>query len=280
MEKRKSITPLQRARQAASRVNALQAVASYERKLAAKRTASVKAALRDLIKREVPPARWADEVQYSEPWMRPLLTDIYRTDGMLAATEVANRLLSRKADTTDVFARAILQWCENHLGERIVLMGDTVADFLRVTLTKIYQGTSTIRVAGELVEVPNSSLGVEQLTKLMYGQTVEKYDEVRKWQVRRIVQTEAMHSMNIGGNVAATALGIDYEKTWSISGINTRETHEAVDGITIGKGEMFSVGGWPMEYPMDERFGAPAGEVINCSCTLIYLPRDNGLTDI
>ena len=266
MEKRKRITPLQRARQAASRVNALQAVAGYQRKMDAKRAASVKDALRDLQERQVPPVLWADEVEYTEAWMRPLLTDLYRTDGMLSAVETANRLLSRKASVDDVFARAILQWCSDHLGERISLMTDTVNKWLRQTLAAIFEA--------------HSDEGVEKLTKLMYQETMQQYDGIRKWQVRRICHTEAMHSMNIGGNVAADALGIDYEKTWSIAGINTRPTHEAVDGITVGKGELFSVGGFPMEYPMDERFGAPASEVINCSCTLIYLPKDNGLTEL
>ena len=278
--KRKRITPLQRARQAASRVNALQAVASYGRKIGAKRAASVKAALNELRRRGVPPAQWAVEVQYTEPWMQPLLTDLYRTAGMLSATEVANRLLSRKEEPTDIFARAILAWTQDHLGERISLMTDTVNEWLRQTLATIYAGESVISVAGVPTIVAASTLGVEALTKLMYQQTLAQYDTIRKWQVRRIVQTETMHAMNISGLTAADALGIDYEKTWSIAGINTRETHEAVDGITIGKGELFTVGGWPMERPMDERYGAPAGEVINCSCTLIFLPRDNGIDAI
>ena len=278
--KRKRITPLQRARQAASRVNALQAVASYGRKIGAKRAASVKAALNELRRRSVPPAQWAEEVQYTEPWMYPLLTDLYRTAGMLSATEVANRLLSRKEEPTDIFARAILAWTQDHLGERISLMTDTVNEWLRQTLATIYAGDAVISVAGVPTIVAASTLGVEALTKLMYQQTLAQYDTIRKWQVRRIVQTETMHAMNISGLTAADALGIDYEKTWSIAGINTRETHEAVDGITIGKGELFTVGGWPMERPMDERYGAPAGEVINCSCTLIFLPRDNGIEEI
>ena len=278
--KRKRITPLQRARQAASRVNALQAVASYGRKIGAKRAASVKAALNELRRRGVPPAQWAEEVQYTEPWMYPLLTDLYRTAGMLSATEVANRLLSRKEEPTDIFARAILAWTQDHLGERISLMTDTVNEWLRQTLATIYAGEAVISVAGVLTIVAASTLGVEALTKLMYQQTLAQYDTIRKWQVRRIVQTETMHAMNFSGLTAADALGIDYEKTWSIAGINTRETHEAVDGITLGKGELFTVGGWPMERPMDERYGAPAGEVINCSCTLIFLPRDNGIDAI
>ena len=278
--KRKRITPLQRARQAASRVNALQVVASYGRKIGAKRAASVKAALNELRRRGVPPAQWAEEVQYTEPWMYPLLTDLYRTAGMLSATEVANRLLSRKEEPTDIFARAILAWTQDHLGERISLMTDTVNEWLRQTLATIYAGEAVISVAGVPTIVAASTLGVEALTKLMYQQTLAQYDTIRKWQVRRIVQTETMHAMNISGLTAADALGIDYEKTWSIAGINTRESHEAVDGITLGKGELFTVGGWPMERPMDERYGAPAGEVINCSCTLIFLPRDNGIDAI
>ena len=280
MAKRKRITPLQRARQAASRVNALQAVSGYERKMAGKREASVKAALRELQRRGVPPQRWAEEVEYSEPWMLPLVTDIYRTDGMLSATEVANRMLSRKADVTDIFARAIMEWCASNLGDRIVLMGQTVARWLQATLAAIYAGETLVSIAGEWVSVPVSTLGIEAITKLLYRETLARYDEIKRWQVRRIVQTEAMKSMNIGGRVAVEALGIAYEKTWSIAGINTRETHEAVDGVTIPGEEMFTVGGFPMQEPMDERFGAPASEIINCSCTAIYLPSDNGLTEL
>ena len=276
MRRRKRITPIQRARQAVSRTNALQTAVTYGKKMAVKRKASVTAALRDLRERDVPPSRWADEVHYTEPWMLPLLTDLYRTTGMLSAVETANRLLSRKDIPTDVFARAILAWAEAHLGVKITLMTDTVNKWLADTLRDIYEGVSFI---GDM-EVPNSSLGVEQLTRLMYDETQDRYLDVAKWQVRRIVQTETMNSLNIAAQVAADELGIDYEKTWSIAGINTRPTHEEVDGVTVGKGELFTVGGYPMEHPMDDAYGAPASEIINCSCTVIYLPSDNGLSEI
>jgi len=264
--KRKKISSVQRARQAASRVNALQMAATYERKMRSKRTKSVKASLDALVERRVPPSLWADEIEYKEPWMLPLLTDLYLTIGHTGAVEVANRMLQRKADTTDIFTRTLLQWAQSHLGERIVLMGDTVSKWLRQHIAEIYEAHSTE--------------GVEQLTKRLYRGTMWEFDQVKKWQCRRIAQTEAMNSMNLAGLSAADALGIPYEKTWSISGINTRETHAAVDGITLGQGELFTVGGYPMERPMDERYGAPAGEVINCACTLIYLPKDNGITEI
>lgn len=273
MEKRKHITRIQRARQFASRMNALQKAASYERKMRRLRHASVKASLDALVERNVPPQSWAAEVEYQEPWMYPMLKDLYLTIGHSGAVEAANRLLSRKADVTDAFAQALLQWAQDNLGERIVLMGDTVAKFLRETITRIY-------LSSDEYGNPASTQGVEELTRKMYRETMAKYDAVQRWQVRRICHTEAMNSLNVGALSAADALGIPYEKTWSISGINTRETHEAVDGITLQQGEMFNVGGYLMERPMDERFGAPASEVINCACTLIFLPAGNGITEI
>ena len=266
MATRKRITPMQRARQRVSRVNALEMAVSYERKMRSKRTASIRASLDALVERDVPPERWADEVQYSEPWMLPLLTDMYLTIGHTGAVEVANRLLAQKADATDVFTRALLQWAQTNLGSKIVLMGNTVASWLRETIADLYEAHSTE--------------GVEALTKRLYRGTIFQWDGVKKWMCRRIAQTESMNAMNVAGLEAANALGIAYEKTWSIAGINTRESHEAVDGITLKQGELFNVGGSPMERPMDDRYGAPAGEIINCSCTLIYLPVDNGITEI
>jgi hypothetical protein len=280
MEKRKRITPVQRARQRVSRVNALHTAVSYERKIRTNRTRGIKASLDDLMERKVPPVLWADEIGYSEAWMNPLLTDMYLTIGHKGAVEVANRLLAKKADTTDVFTRALLQWAQTYLGQRITLMGQTISTWLRDTLVAIYNGTTEIVVDGVVQTIANSSLGVEKLTKMLYAETMNKWDAIKMWQCRRIAQTEAMNSMNVAGLEAAEALGIPYEKTWSISGINTRETHEAVDGITLPQGGLFTVGGYPMERPMDDRFGAPAGEVINCACTLIYLPADNGITEI
>ena len=70
MATRKRITPMQRARQRVSRVNALEMAVSYERKMRSKRTASIRASLDALVERDVPPERWADEVQYSERTLR------------------------------------------------------------------------------------------------------------------------------------------------------------------------------------------------------------------
>jgi hypothetical protein len=198
--------------------------------------------------------------------MRPLLTDMYLTIGHEGGVETLNRLLQQKAVGDDIFTRAVLQWAQDHLGERITLMGDTVAKWLREHIAEIYEAHSTD--------------GVEALTRRLYRGTMHQWAGVKDWMCRRIAQTEAMKAMNIAATAAADGTGIDYEKTWSISGINTRETHAAVDGITIPKGELFTVGGYLMNEPMDETYGAPAGEVINCACTLIILPRDNGIAEI
>ena len=54
------------------------------------------------------------------------------------------------------------------------------------------------------------------------------------------------------------------EKTWHCSFRNSRETHMAADGQTVGIDEPYFVGGVYMMYPMEE--GAPPEECINCNC--------------
>ena len=167
MATRKRITPVQRARQRVSRMNALHTAVSYERKIRTNRTKGIRASLDDLVERNVPPALWADEIDYSEAWMNPLLTDMYLTIGHKGAVEVANRLLAKKADTTDVFTRALLQWAQTYLGTRITLMGQTISTWLRDTLVAIYNGTTEIIVDGVVQTIANSSLGVEKLAKML-----------------------------------------------------------------------------------------------------------------
>ena len=115
------------------------------------------------------------------------------------------------------------------------------------------------------------------MTQIMQRSVSKNWNAVKEWQTRRIVQTETMGAMNVAASESIDLLGIDYERTWSIAGNNTRPTHEVMDGVTIQKGEFFNVGGFMMAHPMDDSMGAPAGEIINCSCCAIDTPKDSGL---
>ena len=65
---------------------------------------------------------------------------------------------------------------------------------------------------------------------------------------------------------------MNYTKTWGISGHNTRPAHAEMDGVTIQGADVFNVDGEQMEYPRDTQYGASAGNIINCSCFVIYSP--------
>ena len=124
-----------------------------------------------------------------------------------------------------------------------------------------------------LDEHPND--GIEKITQEIELDIRSKWRDARQWQIRRIVQTESLTAMSEAADVAIKSLGINYSKTWGISGNNTRPAHIAMDGITIGQNEMFNVDGDIMEYPRDGRHGASAGNIINCRCYCIRKPLND-----
>ena len=114
-------------------------------------------------------------------------------------------------------------------------------------------------------------LGIEKLTKRIYDRYV---GDLEKWQVRRIAQTEAMIGMADASEAAARTLSIKYTKQWVISGLgNTRPSHEAMDGVIVDQDEPFRLEGGLMMYPHDTSLGADAGEIINCACDILRIPK-------
>ena len=71
------------------------------------------------------------------------------------------------------------------------------------------------------------------------------------------------------------SVGIPFEKTWVAAMINTRHTHKAMHGVTVDGSQMFLLpDGSQMEYPRDWRFGAPAGEIVNCQCMVVHREKE------
>lgn len=60
-------------------------------------------------------------------------------------------------------------------------------------------------------------------------------------------------------------------KVWSaIVDKRTRDTHVEVNGAEVPIWEPFEVGGYLMDYPRDESYGADQSEIANCRCSVIY----------
>jgi hypothetical protein len=95
------------------------------------------------------------------------------------------------------------------------------------------------------------------------------------WRGTNTARTEVSHALN-GGHSAGisqlqqeTGLRIDVE--WlSVLGSTTRESHAALDGKTVRQGENFNLSGYMIPWPAHRSL--PAGERINCQCTVLSAP--------
>ena len=93
-----------------------------------------------------------------------------------------------------------------------------------------------------------------------------------------IARTETARATNVSMHIAAETYSFDRPmvKVWMTYGGDTvRPDHAVMEGVTVGKDEMFLVpnrmGGFDMmQYPLDGAHGASAGNIVNCRCHCAY----------
>lgn len=86
-----------------------------------------------------------------------------------------------------------------------------------------------------------------------------------------IARTESTTASNKGASIGNEDADYETNKTWiSVLDANTRPDHVDADGQTVGNDESFVVGGYQCMYPGD--MSLPANEVIQCRCTLAFIP--------
>ena len=137
-----------------------------------------------------------------------------------------------------------------------------------VSVTGTLRKTLVSILRRELEE--NEGMGVEGLTQRIF----RSYRKQQEWEVRRIVQTEALISAGRAGDIASRSLEIPFVKQWCVSGLaNTRDTHLAADGLLADADEPFTVGNSLLMYPHDTSMGADASEIVNCACSCIRRPK-------
>jgi uncharacterized protein with gpF-like domain len=90
-----------------------------------------------------------------------------------------------------------------------------------------------------------------------------------KWQSMRIARTETTIAMNLATNQAGVESGVLIDKEWISAGDGKeRPTHAELNGEQVDMNEPFSNG---LMYPGDP--SGDAGEVINCRCTFLQIPK-------
>lgn len=196
-----------------------------------------------------------NESKYLTAWWKALTIDV----GMPVVTAKTKWLLGRDDATIEkpVFERTLSDYAERRAGENIRIVSGTLKDDLKGIVSR------------QIME--DEAIGIEKLAKAVY----KGFEDIALWQARRIAQTEMMIGSAEAGHEAAEALGIAYTKTWAVSGLgNTRDTHLAMDGVTVDQYDNFRLPDCEMRYPHDLFYDPPASEIINCACTCIEKPKD------
>jgi hypothetical protein len=202
---------------------------------------------------------WAEviDMHLDESYLYDWYKGLYVKAGMPKAKSVARDLsLGKAAPEEGYWESELINYAQNRAGNEIVLVQGTLKEQLVGITRKVMEA--------------DTQMPIEKLAREIF----KEYQAIELWQARRIAQTETMIGLADAGEIAARSLGVRYDKQWVISGLgNTRETHEAMDGVVVDMDEPFTLPDCQMMYPHDGSLGAPAGEIINCACDVLHLPK-------
>ena len=257
----KGITSAERRYQDYLRQRGMQTANAYARTLARKRNDEVRRALAELAKYysienwEAAVSAIINENTYLPGWYRGVIV----TSGLPAVSSTA-KALAGSADAVKPYLGIFEQQLDDYARFR------AGAEITSVTGT--FKETIQASIRDAIAE--DANIGIEKLSKRI----ARDLGVENGWQTRRIAQTEMMNGLAEGGEEAAQFLGIDYTKQWCISGVgNSRETHIAMDGVTVERDGLFQLVDCTMRYPHDTASNPPAGEIINCACSCIRRPK-------
>lgn len=107
---------------------------------------------------------------------------------------------------------------------------------------------------------------------------LSNHPEFGRMRAMRIARTETVTAANGAAILYAQNSGIKMDKIWiSIRDKRTRHSHENVNTTPIPINEEFKVGGSLMMQPgvrfQNNGFPVPSFEIVNCRCTVAFIPK-------
>lgn len=126
------------------------------------------------------------------------------------------------------------------------------------------------RMRTSLIEGMNSGESTEKL-----AQRIKDVGDFAQGRANAVARTEVLSASNAGSyEQARLVLGDDEKKEWlATEDSRTRFDHAEADHQIVPINANFIVGGYQMSRPHDDT--APAGEVVNCRCTIAYVFDDD-----
>ncbi len=180
----------------------------------------------------------------NKEWAKEI-AKIYLTDGTSFGYDIVNEL-QRQAD--DPLTKAIGEYLDE---EKVVL---TEVGHIAATTSEL--------IVQHVTEGLKEGWSPSDIQQALLDSGV--FGEPRALMLSRTITGNAA---NLGQWIGASQTGATH-KSWLNSGFEVRETHVAVNNVTIPIDETFEVGGHSARYPLDNNL--PPEERINCRCTLTY----------
>lgn len=187
--------------------------------------------------------------------------ELYQTIGIDYGNKI-NKTLEKTKKANVLFnnelLKEILLFLSSDGGARITSVRDTlVADVIKSIQKSLGEN-------GTVIDLRNAIQSI-----------IEKNQTFYKWQSLRIARTETTTSSNFAAIKAAQESDLVLDKMWiSVQDNRTRITpfdHLDMNGQKQELNKPFFVGGENIQYPGDAN--ASAGNVINCRCTIAFVPR-------
>lgn len=184
-----------------------------------------------------------------------VLIDFYIEAGGKQGQLVANDIEKQKKRVSPFFSEIwtsyVLSKVSPLLATKIVTIKNTLIDDI-----------------GKLIaEYISLNLDVTDISNAIYDFVDDP--KFYKWQSMRIARTETTIAMNLATNQAGVESGVLIDKEWISAGDGKeRPTHAELNGEQVDMNEPFSNG---LMYPGDP--SGDAGEVINCRCTFLQIPK-------
>ena len=189
-----------------------------------------------------------------------VLISLYRTVGPLwaHATDVNIRRQQAKAQQPMGFSERIVELMRQYYGVDLFNDAETITEYTRTVMQRVFS------------EAAVTGWSIDEIVRRLEADT-----ELGAMRARRIARTETVAAANAASIINATETGVPMRKIWlAVNDKRTRHSHRNVDEVTIPIADAFNVGGTQMTQPgvrtQPNGLEVPAGEVVNCRCTLGY----------
>ena len=225
------ITPAKRQQGLNRIIKVIRMSGPYEKILAAERSKEVKKVMGALL--GLPVNLVPDLIQVREQYLASFFRKLYLNIGPQVADDEFREKIGQKNDRSIGWERGLYYFIEQYSGTKISMVSGTLKEWI---VKQVQEYVTLMQHEGQ---------SIETVTRNMRDVVVKKWNTAELWQVRRIVQFESLACSSVARQLS-------------------------IDCVTVGQQEYFYPEGEKMEYPRDIRFGASAGNLINCMCSVVY----------